>query len=104
MVVLHRCVAPYACSDVGVGIEEVAAVVRREVSITAGGASVFTLVEPMGTHAPPVLAGEHLDEPPAKRLAYRGLQLGGQVRPVDLFHHGQITGVQVDVLGALEHR
>ena len=92
------------CSDVGVGIEEFAGVVRREVSVTGRDASVFTLVEPMGTPALPVLTGEHLDEPPAKRVAYRRLQLGGQVRPVDLLHRGQITGVQVDVLGALEHR
>ena len=66
-------------------------------------ATGYTRVESVQTHGSPIAASENLDEPPAKGLEYRGLQVRGHLLPIDLLHRGQIGGVQVDVLGALEH-
>ena len=94
--------------------EEKAAAVRMVRTLRAGlGTEHGTIhrvasqlgygVESVRTYGSPVLASENLDEPPAKGLEYRGLQVRGQLLPVDLLHRGQIARVHVHVLGALEH-
>src|SRR5579859_5086150 len=70
----------------------------------AAGLGFRWLIQPLWPQRAPVVAGEHLNEPPPERVQDSGFELSGRVLPVDLVDDHQVAGVDVRHLRALEDR